>query len=193
MATTRSLQGLEQRIDALEGRLDEVLALLRQGGGAAPGGMTEIELDDEELDGISDVIESIESKLSDRQRLYLLGIFGAAAHHLEGVASREGRIENLRKIQVDNLSKMRAVHLSDAFAGLTKVEQGRLGNIGGGPLQDSVGVGVGVACVGVDWSKDLDKVDVGGWRTNPAFRGGALGGQVVNPGGLGGLPGGFGR
>ncbi|MCP1337744.1 hypothetical protein [Futiania mangrovi] len=191
MATTRSLQGLEQRIDALEERLDEVLALLRQGG-AASGGMTEIELDDEELDGISDAIESIENKLSDRQRLYLLGIFGAAAHHLEGVASKEGRVENLRKIQVDNLAKMRAVHLSDAFAGLTKVEQGRLGNIGGGTVQDAVGVGVGVACVGVDWSKDLDKVDVGGWRTNPAFRGGTLT-NPVNPGGLGGLPGGFGR
>lgn len=31
---------------------------------------------------------------------------------------------------------------------------------------DSVGVGVGVACVGVDWSKDLATDQLGGWRTN---------------------------
>ena len=84
---------------------------------------------------------------------------------------------------------MGKLKLGDALGSLSKIERGTLGSPIG-PVADSVGGGVGVACVSVDWSKDLDsQLSRGEWRTNPAF-----GGGLTNPaGGLGGLPGGFGR
>jgi hypothetical protein len=190
MAESKSSTSVAARLDAIEAQIRQILEALHGAGGAS-GPSTTIELTSEELDKIGDALEDLDSRLTDRQRLYFLGILGAAAHHFQQVLASEGpSVENIRTIQVANAARIRDVKLSDAFQGLTKVEQGRLGSIisPGGDVMDSVGVGVGVACVGVDWSKDLTKDQLGGWRTNPAF-----GGAVVNPGTLGGLPGGFGR
>lgn len=186
--TPETPDSVSTRLDAIETRLEQILSALM---GARPqDGGTVIELTEKEIDGIGDALDRVGGSLTDRQRLYLLGILGAAAHHLESVASTEGAVsENLRTITVAHAANISQVKLGDAFAGLTKIEQGRLGSIlqPGGEVMDSIGVGVGVACVGVDWSKDLAKADVGAWRTNPAFDLGMAG----NP--VGGLPGGFGR
>ena len=196
MASRENPKSVATRLDAIEAQLAQIVQALFGGGGGTEGATAKVELSEDEIDGIGDALEALESKLTDRQRLYLLGIFGAAAHHLEQALSTEGTtLENLRTIQVTNAAEVGEVKLSDAFIGLTKVEHGRLGSLTGmgAAMQDSIGVGVGVGCVGVDWSKDLSKVDVGGWRTNPAFDTGRVGGSVINPGPLGGLPGGFGR
>lgn len=189
--TPEGAESVSARLDAIEARLEQILAAIS--GSTSAGSTTTIELTEAEIDGISTALDKMGAGLSDRQQLYLLGIFGAAAHHLEGVASSEGAVpESLRTIKVANAANIRQIRLGDTLAGLTKIEQGKLGSIGtpGGEVQDSVGVGVGVACVGVDWSKDLAAVDAGAWRTNPAFDMGGMS-RLGNP--VAGLPGGFGR
>jgi hypothetical protein len=190
MAT--SIEDLEQRITQIEQTLDEILSTLQSmaSGTVESGNEEAIEMSSDELDGIADALDKMERELTGRQRAYLLGLFGAAAHHLEQIAGAEGTTtHDVRKLVIRNPDSLGRMKLGDVFGSLTKVEHGGLGDPLG-PLADSVGVGVGVACVGVDWSKDLDsQLNRGMWRTNPAF-----GGRLSRPGGgLGGLPGGFGR
>lgn len=131
------------RLDAIESRLEQILAAL--GGGVAPRAQTVIQLTDAEIDGISDALDRVGAGLSDRQQLYLLGIFGAAAHHLEGVAASEGvATENLRTITVANAANIRQVKLGDALAGLSKIEQGQIGGVTtpGGEVMDRSALGL---------------------------------------------------
>lgn len=189
MTDNDSIEQLEQRICHMEATLEKILGLLKSNAGEVDSDSTTIEISTDEIEGISDVLDGLESRLSDRQRVYLIGLFGAAAHHLEQAAGKEGKTTtDIRKLTVKNPDALNKLRLGDAFGSLTKVERGGLGDPMG-PLADSVGVGVGVVCVGVDWSKDLDAKLSGSWRTNPAF-----GDGLANPtGGLGGLPGTFGR
>lgn len=163
---------------------------------------SEATLSDKDLDGIADALDEMGSKLSDVQRAYLLGIFGVAASHFGIGDGRESRGEEARVVKVSNVAVLDNLKLSDGFTSLTRTRPGRLGGMGPGPVSDSIGGGVSVVCVGVDWSKDLDK-DMGGqWRTNPAFGDrGTPGGGFTQPGrgfgqpggGFRGMPGGFGR
>lgn len=193
--TESRTQSVTARLDAIERQIGEILKMLQGGGTSSPSQGTTIELTENELDQIGDVLDQVDSQLTDRQRLYFLGILGAAAHHFEQILSTEGpSVENIRQVQVSNFSKVRDVKISDAFHGMTSVERGKLGTMSpGGDVMDAIGVGVGVACIGVDWSKDLANQQLSSWRTNPAFSGGNVAGGGQSGGPLGGLPGGFGR
>ena len=89
--TTTSAQ-LDQSIAEIERTLSKILTILQAGSGSGGGGdaTTTIELTTAEIDGIADVLDAMEDRLSERQRVYLLGLFGAAAHHLQQVAGTEG-------------------------------------------------------------------------------------------------------
>lgn len=194
MAESRSSTSVTARLDTIERQIKQILEML-QGGAPQPSQGTTIELTTGELDQIGDILDELDSRLTDRQRLYMLGILGAAAHHFEQVLSTEGpSVENIRQVQVSSLEQIRQVKISDAFHGMTNVERGQLGTVSpGANVMDSVGVSVGVACIGGDWTKDLGSQQMGAWRTYPAFSGGNVAGGGAAGGPLGGLPGGFGR
>lgn len=202
MSGTNDIAKLEQRISRIEAMLSQMTQA--QGGqGGRQEGRSEATLSDKDLDGIADALDEMGSKLSDPQRAYLLGIFGVAATHFGSGEGREGLGDDPRVVKVRNIAALDSIKLSDGFASLTRTQPGRLGGMGPGPVSDSVGGGVSVVCVGVDWSKDIGKDMAGGqWRTNPAFGdkgipGGGFtqpGGGLTQPGGgFRGMPGGFGR
>jgi hypothetical protein len=191
MARSVTNAELAQRVSKIEDTLDEILNQLR---GGASGGSEEtvVELSEDEIEALAEALDALENQLTERQRVYMIGMLGAAAYHMEQSAGAEGRLDDVRKLTIRNPDAIAKLRLGDALGSLTKFERGGLGSPSN-PLADSVGVGVGVACVGVDWSKDLAAVASGSWRTNPAFGGGPVGGLTQPGGGLGGLPGGFGR
>ncbi|HEV7455638.1 MAG TPA: hypothetical protein VGN96_02590 [Roseococcus sp.] len=199
MSGTTDITKLEQRIS----RIEAMLSQMTQAQGGRKEELSEATLSDSDLDGIADALDEMGKKLSDAQRAYLLGIFGVAAAHFGVGEGRESLGEDPRVVKVRNIAALDRIKLSDGFASLARVQPGRLGGMGPGPVSDSVGGGVSVVCVGVDWSKDIGKDMAGGqWRTNPAFGdrgtpGGGFtqpGGGLTQPGGgFRGMPGGFGR
>ncbi len=202
MSGTNDIKNLEQRISRIEAMLSQMTQVQGSQGGRQDE-RSEATLSDKDFDAIADALDEMGSKLSDAQRAYLLGIFGVAATHFGQGDGREGRGEEARVVKVSNVAVLDRVKLSDGFASLTRTQPGRLGGMGPGPVSNSVGGGVSVVCVGVDWSKDIDKAGPGGqWRTNPAFGDrGTPGGGFTQPGGgsgqpgggFRGMPGGFGR
>jgi hypothetical protein len=201
MSGTNEIAKLEQRISRIEAMLSQMTQAQGSQGGRQEE-RSEASLSDKDLDGIADALDEMGSKLSDPQRAYLLGIFGVAATHFGTGEGREGP-DDARVVKVRNIAALDSIKLSDGFTSLTRTQPGRLGGMGPGPVSDSVGGGVSVVCVGVDWSKDIGKDMAGGqWRTNPAFGGKGIpgggftqpGGGLTQPGGgFRGMPGGFGR
>lgn len=90
MAESKSSTSVAARLDAIEAQIKQIIEALHGSGGVS-GPSTTIELTGEELDKIGDALEDLDSRLTDRQRLYFLGILGAAAHHFQQVLQPRGR------------------------------------------------------------------------------------------------------
>ncbi|MCL2779685.1 MAG: hypothetical protein FWD73_16970 [Polyangiaceae bacterium] len=180
---------ISARLDAIEAQLKEIVKALYGSSGAAGAAptTTTIELTDSEFDKIADALDDLDAKLTDRQRLYMFAIFGAAASHFATVLSAESpQVANIRTIQVQNADKISNVKLSDTFHSLVQIDQGKLGSMvnqgtvatsggattSGGTVMDSVTAGVsvsaGVVSGGVTWSKSDGGNQVGSWQTMAA-------------------------
>ena len=194
-------ESLLQRVTELEGIAKRILSILEQGGGGGGGGGGAVDsatVSSDDWKSLGQKLDKLEDQLNPKEKAVLLTLLGAAAATYARAGVQESPVSSAPSV-VKVSGPLSKVRLSDGLRSIGSFQTG-VGAFGGGggPAEDSIGVGGDFTCVHGDWSKDLKSQTIGDTVIN-AGRWNALAnvGAVTRPdvaGGFGrsGLGGGFG-